>query len=153
MCTTAVLEHPLLQTNLFGIIKLQSQYLPYALLALTFVQAGPHEAMVRIKATTSVQQQLTSLVSRYRSCECIYLAATPRDDARTRWSQLPCYACMDAQTFWARWLSGTDGANSCPGRHNETVRTSFQTQQSNLRQLCKLEHHHEDVEYSGLEHS
>jgi len=35
-----------MQTSLFGMIKMESQYLPYALLLLTFVQAGPHEAMV-----------------------------------------------------------------------------------------------------------
>lgn len=45
LCTTAVLETPTLQTNLFGVIRLESQYLPYALLALTFVQAGPQETV------------------------------------------------------------------------------------------------------------
>lgn len=55
LCTTAVLENPTLPTNLFGLVRLESQYLPYALLALTFVQAGPHETMC----------QGTGLVSAY----------------------------------------------------------------------------------------
>lgn len=47
MCTTAVLEMPDQRTNFFGMIPMESRYLPYALLVLTFVTAGPQQALAQ----------------------------------------------------------------------------------------------------------
>lgn len=47
LCTTACLETPSQQTALFGMLRMPMLYLPYAMLAISFVTGGPSAALIQ----------------------------------------------------------------------------------------------------------